>query len=76
MRFLETSFAEAIRQGRIRPLNPKVAAFSFLGQVLWIYKWYRPDGGISAEDLAAEMEKMFFDGLETRPADAGEGGKA
>ena len=31
MKFLETSFAEAIRDGRIRPVNPTVAAFAFLG---------------------------------------------
>ncbi len=67
MRFLETSFAEAVRDGRLRQINPTVAAFSFLGQVLWIYKWFRPDGDIPAEDLAEEMEKLFFDGLEVPP---------
>ncbi len=67
VRFLETSFAEAIRDGRLRPVDPKVAAFSFLGQVLWIYKWFRADGAIPAEELAEEMVKLFFDGLETPP---------
>ncbi len=67
VRFLETSFAEAIRDGRLRPVNPKVAAFSFLGQVLWIYKWFRTDGAIPAAELAVEMEKLFFDGLEVPP---------
>ena len=46
--------------------DPKVAAFSFLGQVLWIYKWFRADGVVPAEELAIEMEKVFFDGLVTR----------
>ena len=69
VRFLETSFAEAIRDGQIRSVNPKVAAFSFLGQVLWIYKWFRADGAIPAPELAAEMEKVFFDGLVIPPAD-------
>ena len=64
VRFLESSFAEAIRDGRIRPVNPTVAAFGFLGMVLWIYKWYRPDGAISAERLAREMKDLFFGGLE------------
>ncbi len=67
VRFLETSFAEAIRDRRIRPVNPKIAAFSFLGQVLWIYKWFRADGTIPAREIAAEMEKLFFDGLEDPP---------
>jgi AcrR family transcriptional regulator len=66
VRFLETSFAEAVKQGQIRPVNPKVAAFAFLGQVLWIYKWFRPDGAIGAQDLAREMIDLFFGGLETK----------
>ena len=32
VRFLESSFAEAVRRGQIRPVNPKVAAFAFLGR--------------------------------------------
>jgi AcrR family transcriptional regulator len=66
--FLESSFAEAVRARKIRPVNPKVAAFSFLGMVLWIYKWFRPDGAISAEELSKEMQDLFFGGLETAPA--------
>jgi AcrR family transcriptional regulator len=63
VRFLESSFAEAIRAGRIRPVNPKVAAFSFLGTVLWIYKWFRPDGEVGEEQLVKEMQELFFGGL-------------
>jgi len=64
VRFLERSFAEATRARRIRAVHPKVATFSFLGQILWIYKWFRSDGAVSASALAAEMERIFFDGLE------------
>lgn len=66
VRFLETSFAEAVRAGQIRPVNPKVAAFSFLGMVLWIYKWFRPEGPLSAEQLAREMQDILFGGLEVK----------
>jgi len=64
--FLESSFEEAMREGRIRKVNPRVAAFAFLGQVLWIYKWFRPDGKIPAEQLAREMQDLFFGGLEVK----------
>ncbi len=62
--FLEASFEEAMREGRIRRVEPRVAAFSFLGMVLWIYKWFRLDGKIPADRLAAEMQDLFFGGLE------------
>jgi TetR/AcrR family transcriptional regulator, cholesterol catabolism regulator len=69
VRFLEDSFQEAMRTGQIRSVHPKVAAFSFLGMVLWTYKWYRPDGGaLTPAELAREMQEVFFGGLERRPA--------
>jgi AcrR family transcriptional regulator len=64
VRFLESSFAEAVRDGHLRPVAPKVAAFAFLGAVLWIYKWYRPDGEISEDQLVKEMQSVFFGSLE------------
>ncbi|MCB1056761.1 MAG: TetR family transcriptional regulator [Acidobacteria bacterium] len=64
VRFLESSFTEAIRDGRIRPVHPKVATFSFLGMVLWIYKWFRADGEVPEDQLAREMIDLFFSGLE------------
>jgi AcrR family transcriptional regulator len=70
VRFLEDSFSEAVRLGRIRAVQPTVAAFSFLGMVLWIYKWFQPDGRLSAEQVANEMVELLFAGLVT-PAVAG-----
>jgi AcrR family transcriptional regulator len=64
IRFLESSFAEAVRDGRMRPVNPKVAAFSFLGTVNWIYKWFRPDGEIPEDQLTRDMLELFFGGIE------------
>jgi AcrR family transcriptional regulator len=76
VRFLESSFAETLRRGQIRHVNPKVATFAFLGQVLWIYKWFRPDGAVSSEELAREMVDLFFGGLEVKSAAKPKGTKA
>jgi AcrR family transcriptional regulator len=66
VRFLESSFQEAADKGLIRPVNPKVAAFSFLGMVLWIYKWFQPDGQLTDDEVAAGMIDLLFKGLEPR----------
>ncbi len=66
VRFLESSFREAMLEGRIRQVDPKVAAFAFLGTVNWIYKWFRPDGEVPGDRLARELPDLFFRGLETR----------
>jgi AcrR family transcriptional regulator len=65
VRFLEGSFAEAARAGQIRNVQPKVATFAFLGAVLWIYKWYKPDGAVNEDELVREMQGLFFGGLLT-----------
>jgi hypothetical protein len=67
VRFLENSFAEAVRDGQLRPVNPTVAAFAFLGMVLWIYKWFRPDGAIDAPTLVREMQDLLFGSLQASP---------
>jgi len=64
VRFLERSFSEAIAAGKIRPVDPKVAAFAFLGAVNWIYKWFRPDGEVAEEQVVRELQDIFFGGLE------------
>lgn len=74
VRFLESSFTEAMRQGRIRQGDPKIAAFSFLGMVNWIYKWYRSDGEVPAERIADEMRKLFFGGLAVEAPSGPDGG--
>jgi AcrR family transcriptional regulator len=70
VRFLESSFTEAVKTGRIRAVNPKVATFAFLGQVLWIYKWFRPEGAVPADQLERDMVDLFFGGLEVKPVAA------
>jgi TetR/AcrR family transcriptional regulator, cholesterol catabolism regulator len=63
VRFLEDTFREAQAAGLIRPVNPTIAAFSFLGSVLWTYKWYRPDGALDGKQLADGMVDLFFAGV-------------
>ena len=63
VRFLEAAFREAAERGQIRAVDPTLAAFSFLGMVLWTYKWYRPDGRISPQQLSDGMTELFFEGL-------------
>lgn len=63
VRFLEDSFREAIERRQIRPVDPTLAAFSFLGVVLWTYKWYRAKGRLTPQQLADGMIDLFFEGL-------------
>src|SRR5262245_9447382 len=66
VRFLEVAFRDAIARGQIRAVDPTIAAFSFLGVVLWTYKWYRADGRITPENLADGTIELYFEGLMPR----------
>ena len=61
--FLEATFREAIERRQIRPVDPTVAAFSFLGVMLWTPNWYRTGGRISLPQLIDGMADLFFNGL-------------
>jgi TetR/AcrR family transcriptional regulator, cholesterol catabolism regulator len=66
VRFLEQAFREAVRTKRIRPVNPTIAAFGFLGMVLWTYNWFRPEGALSERQVADGMVDLLFTGLVTK----------
>jgi AcrR family transcriptional regulator len=61
--FLEATFREAIERRQIRPVDPTVAAFSFLGVILWTPNWYRTGGRIPLPHLIDGMADLFFKGL-------------
>jgi len=65
VRFLEDGFRQAMQRGQIRTIDPTLASFSFLGSVLWTYKWYRPDGRLSPQQLSDGTIDLFFNGLTT-----------
>jgi AcrR family transcriptional regulator len=63
VRFLEDGFREAAKLGLVRPVDPTVAAFSFLGMVLWLYKWFRVDGRLTDQQVSDAMVDLLFGGL-------------
>lgn len=63
VQFLERTFEEAMAKGQIRKVDATLASFSFLGTVLWTYKWYRSDGALGPEQLAEGIGDLFFNGL-------------
>ncbi|MCZ2860332.1 TetR/AcrR family transcriptional regulator [Blastococcus sp. VKM Ac-2987] len=55
-------------EGDVRPdVDPAVTSRLLFGAVNSIAEWYRPDGGLSADDLADALIATSFEGLRTRP---------
>jgi AcrR family transcriptional regulator len=51
------------QEGKLREVDETVAAFSLLGIILWVSRWYLPDGRLSPDRIADEIMKIVLGGL-------------
>jgi AcrR family transcriptional regulator len=62
-RGLRALIREGIADGSIAPCDPKMATFAIAGAVNWMCMWYRPDGALSAEEIASQFAHTLTRGL-------------
>ncbi|MGA8942464.1 MAG: TetR/AcrR family transcriptional regulator [Thermoactinomyces sp.] len=55
---------QGIRQGVFRDTDKKFARLLLLAVGNWAYQWYRPDGELSAEEVADRFVDMLLEGLQ------------
>jgi TetR/AcrR family transcriptional regulator, cholesterol catabolism regulator len=66
---MEQVVRNGIAAGELDPsINPRVAVFGIVGLSAWLHQWYRPDGPLSAEEIADELARMVLNGLVRGPA--------
>lgn len=63
----EELFQEGIDSGEVRGLDPKLATRTVLGACNWFYRWYRPDGARSIDELADFFVDLLFNGIAAGP---------
>ncbi len=63
IRFLNETFRELRREGRMREIDPRVATFALLGMINWTYQWYGAGGRIRDTELAEAYIDLFLGGL-------------
>jgi AcrR family transcriptional regulator len=59
---------DGMADGSIAACNPKLAAFAAAGAINWIGTWYRPDGGMTGEEIASGFAELLTSGLAKRNA--------
>jgi len=57
------TLSELKSAGRLRPVDLTVAAFSVLGMILWLPRWFRQDGRLTQEQVANEIANIALGGL-------------
>ena len=50
-------------EGKLKDVDATVAAFSQFGMLLWLSRWYKPDGRLTGDEVANEIEKIALGGL-------------
>jgi hypothetical protein len=52
-----------LRESRIAPFNTTVMTFSLISQLHWLYFWFKPDKGLSLEEVIDQIADMFLAGV-------------
>jgi AcrR family transcriptional regulator len=55
---VRATLEELRNDGRLRDVDPAVAAFSILGMVVWIARWFRPAGRLDATEVANQVTDL------------------
>jgi TetR/AcrR family transcriptional regulator, cholesterol catabolism regulator len=63
MDLMRETLLQLKEEGKLKDVDTTVAAFSLFGMLLWLSRWYRPDGRLTGEDVANEIEKIALGGL-------------
>jgi len=59
-----TLLEQGVATGEVRgDLDVKVAGYAILGMCNWIYRWYNPQGALSAEEIAGIFTTLVLEGL-------------
>jgi len=60
--FVEKLISGLQQARRSRTVSPRAAALALLGMINWTYQWYKPEGSLTAPEIAAQFTDIFFAG--------------
>ena len=66
---------DGIQDGSIRECDARLAVSVITGAISWLFRVYRPDGGLSAEAFADQAVRLLLDGLAAERGRAGSAAK-
>jgi AcrR family transcriptional regulator len=55
-------------ENKLKDVDPTVASFSIFGMLLWLSRWYRPDGRLTQDQVVDQMLKLALGAVLRAPA--------
>jgi AcrR family transcriptional regulator len=54
---------DGIASGEFRPMDTRIAMLGMIGMCNYLFRWYRPDGRLSPDQVADELIEMLMRGV-------------
>lgn len=61
--FVRSTLVELEQQGKLQDIDITTATFTLFGMILWLPRWYRPNGKLSVERVCHDVCNMAIKGL-------------
>ena len=61
--FIRGTLDQLAAEGKLRDVSSTTAAFSLLGMILWICRWYRRDGKITPQQAVRDYVEIAMNGV-------------
>lgn len=61
--FIRNTLVEMQEQGKIREIDLTTATFTILGMIIWLARWFSPNGKISVEEVCKDVCEMALRGI-------------
>ncbi|MFV0279721.1 MAG: TetR/AcrR family transcriptional regulator [Rhodoblastus sp.] len=58
--------AEGMRDGTVRPVDPKLTVFFFMGSINWMTRWFRADGPATGDEIARNLVDLVESAVRAR----------
>jgi AcrR family transcriptional regulator len=65
--FIRDTLDTLKEENKLKDVDTTVAAFSILGMLLWISRWYHADGKLTSDQVANEVLKVAIGGMLQTP---------
>ncbi|MFO1020960.1 MAG: TetR/AcrR family transcriptional regulator [Planctomycetales bacterium] len=65
---VRSTLEELIALKKIKPLNTTVMAYSIFGMLLWLPRWYNPQGNLTCDDVILNLKSLLYGGIGETPA--------
>jgi AcrR family transcriptional regulator len=64
--FIRDTLLALRREGRLNDLDATAGAFAIVGMVLWLSRWFRPDGRLDQGDVIEQLARLALHGVLAR----------